>query len=92
MFHPVALHLCAIFEIGAGACVFLERLACVLAGDLAFGEVRLVAAVVHGDVLLCQIEFHDSGDGAREELAIVAHDNQCCARLGDKSLQLLETA
>ncbi len=60
-------------------------------GHLAFGEVRLVPAVVHRDLLLREIEFDDAGDGARQELPIVTDHHQRRPGLSDELFELLES-
>src|SRR5690606_39152668 len=64
--------------------VLLVGLTCTGPGELTLGEEGLVAAVVHRDLLLGQVELDDPGHAACEQLAVVAHDHHGHARAGDE--------
>ena len=61
-----------------------------LASDLTLGEVRLVAAVVHVDPMLCAIQLDDAGDRPSQELAVVAHHHDGGTGIDDEPFQLLQ--
>ncbi len=58
-----------------------------LPGALALGEVGLVAAAVHRDLLLGEVELDDAVHGAGEELAVVADDDGAGAQPADEALE-----
>lgn len=60
------------------------------ARGVALLQVGLVTAAVQGDLLLDEVEFEDLGDGAAEELAVVADDDGARAQSGDEALQALQ--
>ena len=68
----------------------LVLLARVPAGHLALDQIGVVAAVVHPDQLLGEVELDDAGHGAGEELAVVADDDDARPRAGDETLELLQ--
>ena len=88
--HPVALHAGPRLEPGLGVGVLLVLLARVPAGHVPLHQVGVVAAVVHADQLLGEVELDDPGHGAGEELAVVADDDDARARPVDEPLELVE--
>ena len=50
-------------------------------------EVRLVAARVHADLLLREVELDDTRHAACEELTVVRHDDDARTLLGDEPLE-----
>ena len=67
--------------------VLLEVLAGVPAGDVPLLQVGLVAAAVEVDLLLGEVEFEDLGDGAGQELAVVADDDRAGAQALHEALR-----
>ncbi len=88
--HPGALHLRPVLEGGALVGVLLVVVPGVAAGHRAFLEVRLVAAAVEVDLPLGQVEFEDLGDGAGEELAVVADDDGAGAQAGHEAFEAVQ--
>ncbi|CAM5673088.1 hypothetical protein SFUMM280S_09418 [Streptomyces fumanus] len=88
--HPGALHLGAVLEGGALVGVLLVLVPGVPAGHLAFLQVGVVAAAVEVDPLLGEVEFEDLGDGAGEELAVVADDDRAGAQAGDEPFEAFQ--
>ena len=88
--HPVALHARAGLQRGLRVGELLELLARVPAGHLPLDEIGVVAAVVHADQLLGEVELDHTGDGPREELAVVADQDDPGPRAGDEALELVE--
>ena len=60
------------------------------AGDLPLVQVGLVAAVVDAHLLLGEVQLDHPGDGAGEELAVVADQHDAGAQAGDERLQLVQ--
>ena len=60
------------------------------AGDLALGEVAVVAAVVDADLLLREVELDDPVDRAGQELPVVADDDRRRPQPGDEPLEALQ--
>ena len=75
---------------GPGVGVLLVLLAGVPAGDLPLLQVGRVAAAVGVDLLLGEVELDDPGDGAGQELAVVADHDGAGAQAGDELLQPLQ--
>ena len=73
--HPVALHPGPRLEPRLRVGVLLVLLAGVPPGDLPLVQVGVVAAAVDADQLLGEVELDDPGDGAGQELAVVADDH-----------------
>ena len=60
------------------------------AGDLALGQVAVVAALVDRDLLLGEVELDDASDGARQELPVVADDHGRAAQTCHELLEPLQ--
>ena len=59
-------------------------------GDLALGQVAVVAAVVDPHPLLGEVQLDDPGDRAGQELPVVADDDRRRAEPGDEPLEALQ--
>ena len=88
--HPVALHAGPRLEARLRVGELLVLLARVPPGHLALDQVGVVAAVVHADQLLGEVELHHPGHRAGEELAVVADHDDAGARAGDEPLELVQ--
>ena len=76
---PLALGAGARHEVGAGAGVLLVGLPRVAPGDGPLLQEGVVAAVVDRDLALGQVELHDPGDAAGQELAVVRDEDDPAA-------------
>ena len=78
--HPVALHAGPRLEPRLRVGVLVVLLARVPPGDVPLHQVGVVAAVVHADELLGEVELDHPGHRPGEELAVVADDDDAGAR------------
>jgi hypothetical protein len=87
LLHPGTLRARTLLQAGADLGVVLVLLAGVAAGHLPLLQVRLVAAAVRVDLVLGEVELDHPGDGAGEELPVVADQHGGGSQVGDEPLQ-----
>ncbi|MEJ7704347.1 MAG: hypothetical protein WKF47_12035 [Geodermatophilaceae bacterium] len=61
-------------------------------GNRALGQKRVVAAVVHGDLLLGQVQFNNAGHRARQELTVMADQHHGRTGVRDEAFEQFEPA